>query len=142
MEEILLEFVSTLDASFKKLQEQAGSRSGVNQLTISQFQYIDAIHQLKDPTITELAEKLSITKASVTAGIHKLTQRGFVTKVQSSEDRRVFRVSLTAAGEHLITAKYQALQDYGAFISDALSEEEARQFTAIITKLVKLFKQA
>ncbi|WP_414529869.1 glycosyltransferase [Nodularia chucula] len=51
MEEILLEFVNTLDSSFKKLQEEAGINSGISQLTISQFQYIDAIHQLGEPTI-------------------------------------------------------------------------------------------
>jgi DNA-binding MarR family transcriptional regulator len=141
MEEILIEFVNTLDSLFKKLQEEVGNTSGVSQLTISQFQYIDAIHQLGEPTITEIAEKLSITKASVTAGINKLAQRGYVTKTQSREDKRVFRVSLTETGMQLINAKYQALKEYGDFISAALSEDEARQFQAIITKLVKLFRQ-
>ncbi|MEA5534501.1 hypothetical protein [Crocosphaera sp. XPORK-15E] len=47
MEEILIEFVNTLDLSFKKLQEEVGSTSGVLPLTISQFQYIDAIYELK-----------------------------------------------------------------------------------------------
>ncbi|MEG4589418.1 hypothetical protein QUA54_30005 [Microcoleus sp. MOSTC5] len=42
--------------------------ASVSQLTISQFQYIDAIHQLQQPTITEVAEKLTITKASVNVG--------------------------------------------------------------------------
>lgn len=141
MEEILIEFVNTLDSLFKKLQEDAGSASGISQLTISQFQYINAIHELGEPTITEVAEKLAITKASVTAGINKLTKRGHITKTQSREDKRVFRVRLTGTGKQLIDAKYQALKEYGDFISAALSEDEARQFKAIITKLVKLFRQ-
>jgi DNA-binding MarR family transcriptional regulator len=64
MEEVLIEFISTLDTSVKKLQEGAS----VSQLTIRQFQYIDAIHQLQQPTLTEVAEKLTITKASVNVG--------------------------------------------------------------------------
>jgi DNA-binding MarR family transcriptional regulator len=64
MEEVLIEFINTLDTSVKKLQEGAS----VSQLTISQFQYIDAIHQLQQPTLTEVAEKLTITKASVNVG--------------------------------------------------------------------------
>ncbi|ACK64776.1 transcriptional regulator, MarR family [Rippkaea orientalis PCC 8801] len=141
MEQILIEFVNTLDSLFKKLQEEVGNTSGVSQLTISQFQYIDAIHQLGKPTITEIAEKLGITKASVTAGTNKLTKLGYITKTQSSEDKRVFRVSLTETGQRLINAKYQALKEYGEFISSSLTEEESQQFTAIMIKLVQRFRQ-
>ena len=137
MEEVLIEFINTLDTSFKKLQKG----ESVSQLTISQFQYIDAIHQLQQPTITEVAEKLTITKASVTAGINKLIQKGYVIKIQSHEDKRVFRVSLTETGKQLIEAKYLALKEYGDFITAALTEDEAREFKAIMIKLVKLFRQ-
>jgi DNA-binding MarR family transcriptional regulator len=137
MEEVLIEFINTLDTSFKKLQKG----ESVSQLTISQFQYIDAIHQLQQPTITEVAEKLTITKASVTAGINKLIQKGYVIKIQSHEDKRVFRVSLTETGKQLIEAKYLALKEYGDFITAALTEDEAREFKAIMIKLVQLFRQ-
>ena len=78
---------------------------------------------------------------AVTAGINKLVQMGYVVKTQSSEDRRVFHVSLSQAGEQLVQAKLQALKEYGEFVSAALSEEEIRQFENIITKLVRMFKQ-
>ncbi len=77
---LLIEFVSTLDSTFKKLQTKVGNISGVSQLTISQFQYIDTIHELEQPTITEIAQKLSIAKASVSNSINKLIEKGFVTK--------------------------------------------------------------
>jgi DNA-binding MarR family transcriptional regulator len=142
MEKLLIEFVNTFDLSLKKLQEEMGDGSGISRLTISQFQYIDAIYELGEPTITEIADKLNFTKASVTTGIHKLSNMGYVIKTQSSEDKRVFHVSLTEAGGQLIKAKYQVLKEYGAFISAALSEDEARQFEETLTKIIKLFKQA
>lgn len=140
MEKLLIEFVNTLDSTFKKLQTKVGSTSGVSQLTISQFQYIDAIHELEQPTITEIAEKLSIAKASVSTGINKLIEKGFVTKTRSDRDKRIYHVTLTEKGNSLINAKYQALKEYGDFINTALSEEEAKQFKAILNKLVRLFK--
>lgn len=139
MEKILIEFVNTLDSSFKKIQAEVGSISGASQLTISQFQYIDAIHELEKPTITEVAEKLSIAKASVSTGINKLIKKGYVIKTQSDRDKRIFYVSLTEMGQKLMNAKYQALKEYGNFINAALSEDEAKQFEAILTKLVRLF---
>lgn len=139
MEKLLIEFINTLDLSLKKHLEQAGDRAGISRLTIHQFEYIDAIHELGNPTITEVAERLNITKASVTAGINKLASLGYVTKIQSNEDRRVFHVSLTEPSKHLIGHKYQALKEYGESIRSALSEDEARQFEAILGKLVKFF---
>jgi DNA-binding MarR family transcriptional regulator len=142
MEKLLIEFVNTLDLSLKKLQMELGAGAGISKLTIHQFQYIDAIHDLGEPTITEIAGKLNITKASVTSGINKLVNMGYVIKTQSTEDRRVFHAGLTKAGGQLIKAKYQALKEYGEFISAALSKDEARQFEKTLAKIVRLFKQA
>ena len=140
MEKYLIEFVDTLDQSLKKLQRQLGSVSGFSTLTINQFHYIDAIARLGEPTITEIAEELKITKASVTGGVNKLIGLGFVQKTRSSVDRRVFHVRLTQAAQELVNARFQALHEYGQFVQSALSEEEARQFEAAIVKITQLFK--
>ena len=142
MEDLLIEFINSLDLSLKKIQAEVGDEMGISKLTIHQFQYIDAIHQLGEPAITEIADKLKITKASVTTGINKLVDLGYVIKTQSREDRRVFHVRLTKAGGQLIKAKYQALKEYGEFINASLSKAEARQLEKTLTKLVKFFKQA
>jgi DNA-binding MarR family transcriptional regulator len=141
MEKHLIEFVNTFDLSLKIFQNEIGVNSGISNLTINQFNYIDAIYVLGLPTITEIASKLNITKASVTTGINKLIKLGYVIKTQSSEDKRVFHVSLTEAGRRLIKAKYQALKQYGEFINASLSEDEAKQFEKTLIKLANLFKQ-
>jgi DNA-binding MarR family transcriptional regulator len=142
MDKILIEFVNTLDLSLKRLQKQVGVSSGFSRLTINQLRYIDAIAALGEPSITEIADQLKITKASVTASINKLIQMGYVTKTQSSEDKRVFHVNLTDASRQLINAKFQALKEYGELIRQALNEDEARQFEKTLTKIVKLFGQS
>ena len=142
MQKLLIEFVNTFDLSLKKFQAEMGTgSSGISKLTISQFQYIDAIHTLGEPTITEIAAGLNITKASVTTGINKLINLGYVIKTQSSQDKRVFHVRLTETGGQLIKAKYQSLKEYGEFVTAALSEDEVRQFEKTLTKIVTLFKQ-
>lgn len=135
MEKILLEFIATLDHSLKKQQSE-----GFSQLTVSQFQYIDAIAALGQPTITDVAARLGFAKASATTAINKLAALGFVTKTQSETDKRVFHVALTGAGAALVAAKAQTLKEYSEFIRSALSVEEARQFEGILTKLVQVFK--
>jgi DNA-binding MarR family transcriptional regulator len=140
MEKLLIEFIDSLDSSLKKFQKQMGESSGFSKLTINQIHYIDAVNDLGKPAITQIADRLKISKASVTAGINKLVNLGFVRKNQSNEDKRVFHVSLTEEGELLINLKYQVIKEYEEFISLALSAEEARQFEDILSKLVKHFK--
>ena len=141
-QQLLIEFINTLDLSLKAVEQQASSRSGVGGLTVAQLQYIDAIHELGKPTITEIAARLAITKASVTAGVNKLVSLGYAVKTPSGMDRRAVQVSLTAAGRQMVAARDQALAEYGAFIDAALSDEEAVQMEAILTKLVQRFRQA
>ncbi len=140
MEKMLVAFIDTLDLSLKKTQKEVGNTARFTKLTIHQLQYIDTINDLGNPTITELANKLHFTKASVTVGVNKLMGMGYVTKTQSKEDRRVFHVSLKEAGKQLTVAKGQALQAYVKFIKLALSKEEAKQFEATLTKLVTAFQ--
>ena len=142
MDELLLAFIDTLDLSLKKLQKEVGDNTGFAKLTIHQLQYIDAIGALGQPTITQVAEKLHITKPSVTNGVNKLIRLGYVTKNQSSQDKRVYHVSLTAEAAQIVDAKYRALKDYGEFIRSALSAEEARQFELTLAKLVHLFERS
>ena len=135
MEKILLEFIVTLDHSLKKQQS-----AGFSQLTLSQFQYIDAIAALGNPTVSEVAARLGFSKASATAALNKLVTLGFVAKTQSEADKRVFHVGLTEAGGQLVRAKAQTVKAYVDFVASALDEAELRQFEAILTKLVTRFK--
>lgn len=140
MQDLLLKFIDTLDLALKSAQMETGDRAGFSKLTVSQLQYIDAVHTLGEPTITEIADKLKVSKASVTTGINKLLRNGYAIKTQSSSDKRVYHVSLTDTGEQLIAAKRQAISDYEAFIHTALSEDEARQFEDSLAKLVQFFE--
>lgn len=135
MEKILLEFIATLDHTLKKQQT-----AGFSQLTFSQFQYVDAIATLGEPTVSEVAARLGFSKASATAAINKLTALGFVSKTQSEVDKRVFYVDLTESGRRLVEARARTIQAYVDFVVSALTEDEMRQFEAILGKLVVRFK--
>jgi|LADL02.1.fsa_nt_gi DNA-binding MarR family transcriptional regulator len=142
MEKILVEFINTLDASLKSMQINIGEESGFSRLTISQLHYIEAIHTMDYPTISEIADFMNISRASVTVGLNRLVNMGFIRKIRSTEDKRIFHVQLTATGLQLNNAKQKALMEYETFITEALSQEEFRQFERILEKLVNHFKKA
>ncbi|TGB03481.1 MarR family winged helix-turn-helix transcriptional regulator [Halobacillus salinus] len=139
MENILREFIGTLDASFKKLVQETMESAGVSNLSVNQIQYIETIGRLGSPTVSEVATQLNISKASATAAINKLVTLGYAEKNQSSHDKRIYHVTLTEPSEGFIQLENQALKQYVTFISQSLSNEEKQQFEATLEKLVQGF---
>jgi DNA-binding MarR family transcriptional regulator len=135
MEQTLLAFVTTLDTTLKNSLKPVGNIS----LSVSQVVYIKAIHELGEPTLSELAEALEFSKASVTTAINRLLEQGYVVKTQSQEDKRVFRVKLTPLSESVIQAREKALKAYLAMIRKVLTPAEAKQLESLLKKLVTHF---
>lgn len=141
MEEILLQFINTLDLLLKKQQMELGNSTGFSKLTVSQLQYLDTVSALEKPTITEIAEKISFSKASVTTGVNKLVEMGYLIKTPSNRDKREIHVLLTNLGETLAQGKRNTLQKYGELIKSALDEQESILFTDSLIKIIRKFNQ-
>jgi len=139
MEATLLQFINTLDLLLKKEQLELGNATGFSKLTVSQLQYLDAVSALDKPTISEIAEKIRFTKASVTTGVNKLVETGYLIKTQSTHDKREIHVSLSELGETLAQAKRNTLQKYSEIINSALDEQESILFTNSLAKIIHKF---
>ncbi|PKN96380.1 MAG: MarR family transcriptional regulator [Chloroflexi bacterium HGW-Chloroflexi-5] len=139
MEATLLQFINTLDLLLKKEQLELGNATGFSKLTVSQLQYLDAVSALDKPTISEIAEKIRFTKASVTTGVNKLVETGYLIKTQSTHDKREIHVSLSELGETLAQAKRNTLQKYSELINSALDEQESILFTNSLAKIIHKF---
>ncbi len=139
MEDILLQFINTLEMLLKKQQLELGNTTGFSKLTVSQLQYLDAVSVLEKPTITEIAEEIKFSKASVTNGVNKLVEMGYLVKTQSDQDKREIHVSLSELGEQLAQAKRNTLQKFSELINSALDEQEAVQFRNSLMKIINKF---
>lgn len=136
MDALLTDLVDTLDGAFQDAVTAAGGATDLATLTVSQLRYLDAVHRLDRPSITDIATALDVSKAAVTVGVGKLVASGHLRKTRSDEDRRVVRIGLTASGERLVQARDAALVRFGASIRAALSDDEAAQLERIVRKLV------
>ena len=136
MEELLMEFVASLEESFKSLQKDPGNIQGIPRLTISQFQYIDVIFHNPGASISEIALQMDYSKASITTGINKLVKLGLVIKTPSTTDRRISHVMLSPFGDRLVKTKYKAIQAYSERILSILDNEELKQFEDALQKIL------
>ncbi|WP_422048873.1 MarR family winged helix-turn-helix transcriptional regulator [Shimia sp.] len=88
-------------------------------------------------TATEIGGRAKIHKTKVSRAVQRLSERRFVRRARSEEDRRVEWLELTAAG----CKAYEDLRDvaakYEAALQSKLSATEVTQLKELLSKLAK-----
>jgi len=128
--EAYMELKRELEKSATRFQRTMG---------ISVDQYAILHHILENPgklTSATVADSRGISRAAVSRGISQLIRRGYVVQSYQSSDRRVRPLSLTATGELLETACYEALQTAAKTMSKVDLDDSGSQVT--IGQLTKM----
>lgn len=79
--------------------------NGFTDLTLNEVRIIAQIKRLNKPTMSQIAAKLSLSLGTLTTAIIKIEQKGYLKRVQSKKDKRVYSPKLTAKG-NLAADKY------------------------------------
>ncbi|MFZ6027989.1 MAG: MarR family winged helix-turn-helix transcriptional regulator [Chloroflexota bacterium] len=132
--EVLLELVSGLIAT---LEGQAVQDAGFADLSMRQVHALQTIADMERPTFGEVAERLKVTKPSVTALVSTLTRKGYVQKVQSAEDRRAYHIVLTRKGETFTDLHELTHRRMARFIAQNLDETEVAQLSVLLAKVLQ-----
>lgn len=106
-----IEEINALNA-FIKLQRAAESVSSrvhsvlPDDLTITQFGVLEALHHIGPLCQSELAEKLLKSGGNLTLVVDNLEKAGYVQRERDPADRRFVVVKLTPKGQAFITALF------------------------------------
>lgn len=130
----LLNIIESLSQMIMQVKIAELEKIDATDLTLAQFQYIDVINDIGNPTFTYLAERLNISKPAVTAIINNLIQKKMVSKKQSEDDRRRFHIHLTGDGKKVAQAYRTALRTFAGHIRDSLTECEFDQLLVLLEK--------
>ncbi|MBP7584885.1 MAG: MarR family transcriptional regulator [Spirochaetes bacterium] len=105
-------------------------------LTARQVNYLEAVKSLGNPNLVELAGRLGLSKPSITAIVEKLSERGFVKKTQSDEDRRSFHLHLTPKGEKVARRHDEIHVRIADMLSKGLSKDELDRLVFLLNRVV------
>lgn len=89
-------------------------------------------------TMTEISQRLNMTKQSATKVINKLYSIKFVVRVPSINDRRIIQIHTTDAGKDYIEKKYCQDSIFFESIKQALNPEEVAEMNRAIEMLIRL----
>jgi DNA-binding MarR family transcriptional regulator len=109
--------------------------SGSMELSSSEFDYLYALmsatHGLR---LTELAERMGVSKASASAMVSKLQARGYLQRLPCSEDGRATRLLATAKTTALEQEEQNVYTQTAASLAANLSAEELQQLSHLLAK--------
>jgi len=128
--------------SLKRLQwhmwhhwRQYAQHSGSMELSNSELDYLYALMSAENGLrLTELAERMSVSKASASAMASKLEARGYLQRLPCSDDGRAMRLLATAKSNALEQEERDVYVQTAASLEQNLSREEMQQLSHLLAK--------
>lgn len=108
---------------------------GPQNLTVSQFGVLEALHVFGPMYQRDLAEQILKTTGNITTVIDNLEKRELVKRVREVKDRRYFQVVLTPEGEKLIRKIFPMHVKRVQQVMDILAVEEQEELKRLCMKL-------
>ena len=103
-------------------------------LSPSAFNVLMALHNSDDDTLEpcQLAQRLLISRPSVTGLLDTLQTKGLITRQPHAEDRRRILVTLTEAGQQLLSSHFAThYREQNALFGDLSADEKATLVTLL-----------
>lgn len=101
-EEVIRKLLNQIlkDLFFKilKIQAKIVSRAAEENISRTEMHTLEAIEGSEYVTLTQIADKLGVTKATSSVTVKRLVKKGFVRKVKEENDKRISTLKLTKKG--------------------------------------------
>lgn len=141
LEVSLLEMEEYIHKKYKNHIEKIMTKQEFSRFSINHMYYLEYIYTLNNPTFSQLAQALNVSKPSVTAMIKKLTDKGYVKKMNSEQDKREFHIYLTDRGKEILNVELEVYKNFTDRISRYLSEDEIELFSKLVSKIILNMKK-
>lgn len=111
---------------FEKWQDREAS------LTTVETFCMEIIYAMNKPTIEEFARVANISSPNAAYKINNLVKKGYVRKVRSEVDKRVFRLEVTEKYLSYYNISYSYLDMVMKRVEERFSEEEVKQLAYML----------
>lgn len=133
----LEQLIATTSLLLAEMESRAIQDERFAELSMRQVFYLSTILRLEEPTFSDLARELKVTKPSVTALVGTLIAKGYVRKQQDSADRRIYHILPTAKGLEFNAIHEATHQRLAAFLSAHLENDEVETLARLLAKALQ-----
>ena len=137
-------FVAALEEFFsavRRSRARAAREAGAGELTVSQYQLLSDLAEGSERSVGELAEAAAVTTPTATRMLDGLVRAGVAERRQSTTDRRVVTVTLTAKGQRLMKRKQAVVDAKRRALFESLTPSERRQVERLLGRLASVIEE-
>ena len=120
---------------YKEVFKQWRDRE-VSLTTVETF-CMEIIHALGKPTVSEFASFTSLSSANAADKINNLVKKGYLNKVQSDEDKRIYYLEVTKKYIDYYNISYQYLKEVMSKLEDRFTTEENK----VLEKMLRVMSE-
>ena len=95
------------------------------------------LHDVEGLRQEDLSVQTGLDKTTVAHAVKKLVDLGYVSRQRCTEDRRCYRLCLTARGKHLARAMIEAMEEWSTGLTAGLSEDEVRALDSYLRRIAR-----
>jgi len=135
----IVETAIYLQAEGRRLAREKCAKHGI---TATQLSVLKLLDEIGDLSLSELSRRMAAKNSTVTGIIDRMVAAGLVTREQSAEDRRVWKIKLTELGQELSSKIEVASWDLLRAALLALPAAELESLIATLTKVAAHVERA
>jgi DNA-binding MarR family transcriptional regulator len=107
-------------------------------ITIPQLVCLNCIAEHSPISASEISKQIHVSKSTLVGIIDRLEEKGFITRVRNSKDRRLVFIEITRDGKAMIKKAPSLLQDKLTEKLAQLTETEQKKIANSLEKLVDM----
>jgi DNA-binding MarR family transcriptional regulator len=106
-------------------------------LTVTQLRLLGHLYESEGMGNAELADRLYVTRPSVSALLERLERGQFIRREVSPNDRRGIRIFLEERGRTVVASLRQDVREYAAGLMEDMSDAELDLLSTALQRLVE-----
>jgi DNA-binding MarR family transcriptional regulator len=128
-------FLEKMDRYYQKNLKKYEFSEEYSDITSNIFMYLRKINSLDNPTISELAKAMEVSKPSASNMVSKMAEKGLLKTKASPKDGRICLLELTDKGKKVVEIENWADMRFFEKIREILNEEEFEALERIFEKI-------
>jgi DNA-binding MarR family transcriptional regulator len=130
--DLIIETVIYLQTEGRRLAREQCAKHGI---TATQLNVLKLLEEIGDLSLSELSRRIAAQNSTVTGIVDRMVQAELVSREQSADDRRVWRIRPTDKGRQIARRISVAPWDLLRNALEALDKKEKDALVAILRKV-------
>ncbi len=124
-----------INQCYQKFLKEYEFSDEYSEISLNAYLYLRKIYSLGNPTMSELAKAMEVSKPSASNMVSKMAEKGMVETRASPKDGRVCLLELTDKGKKVVEIENGADMKFFEKVREILDEEELEVLEKIFGKI-------